>query len=213
MSIEAQQLEFKKHNHYRDRYYQILRWIVLLAISAVVFTVVLAYMNMKQSQPNYYATTTSGQTIPLHPLGEPVVTNKYILQWASIATRKALNLDFVNYESQLNSVQSYFTVGGWNKFKIALKTSGLLNTVISKKLEMSAVVSGAPLIVNRSVFHGRFTWTIQLPVLITFTSASENKKSSWIVTMDVQRVPVLDTAAGIQISNFITMQPIGQPSQ
>jgi intracellular multiplication protein IcmL len=139
---------------------------------------------------------------PLHSLSEPVLTSQYILEWASLAARKAFNLDFVHYEDQLAEAKPYFTPDGWDKFEAALKSSGLLESVTGKKLVMSAIVSGTPVVLNRAVIHGRFTWTMQLPVLVSFTSSSENRKEPLIITMNVQRVPSLEAPQGIQISDF-----------
>ena len=84
----------------------------------------------------------------------------------------------------------------------AMNKSGLLSTVKKEKLEMSAIVSGPPVIVHTAVIHGRFTWRVQLPVLVTFTSASQTRESHWIVTMNIQRISTLDAYKGIQISDF-----------
>ncbi len=202
MSEEAQQLEFENNNLYRDRYQRTLGWLLTMAIACVVLVVTLTYMSVNGKQSDYYATTTKGAVIPLHPLSEPVITNQYLVQWASLATRKAFNLDDVHYQAQLKRAEPYFTPTGWKKFLSALNSSGLLGAVKSKKLMMSTVVSGPPVILNRAVVHGRFTWRIQLPLLVTFTSASEKTKSKLMVTMNVQRVPVLSAAKGIAISDF-----------
>lgn len=208
MSKQSQDIEFRKNNFYRDQYRRVLRWSIFLAIVAAALTVILAYMNISEKNPKYYATTTHGQVIQLHSLTEPVVTNKYILQWASLATRSVFNLDFAHYQQQMTNIKPYFTQGGWKQFTKALNDSGLLDSVKDKKLEMSAVVSGAPLIINRSVESGRYTWEIQLPVLITFGSANENAQTKLIVTMKVKRVPVLNDPKGIQISDFVTKKSL-----
>lgn len=202
MSSEQQDLQFRRNNFYRDAYRITLAWIVFMAILAVVLTLALAYQNIMRKVPAYYATTTSGLTIPLQPLSEPVITNHYILQWASLATRTALNLDFAHYESQLKAARPYFTADGWSSFNNALKAAGLLQTVTGQKVVMSVIVSGAAVILNRAVFHGRFMWRIQMPILVTFESASQKSQLDLIVTMTVERVPVLDAAKGIQITNF-----------
>lgn len=204
MSEVIEELEFNKNNFYRDSYRRIVRYLIFMSMLTLVLTTILAYMNFRPKQPNYYATTTNGEVIPMHSLSEPVVTNTYILQWASLATRNVFNLDFVHYQDQLQKVNSYFTPGGWKQFNMALQESGLLKTVQDKHLDMSAVVSGAPIILNSAVIHGRYTWRIQLPMLITFTSASETSVMRLLVTVNIQRVSVLSAEKGIQISDFET---------
>lgn len=145
---------------------------------------------------------TTGEIIPLPSLSEPVVTNTYILEWASTATRAAFTLDFVNYKSQLDKASVNFTRGGWRAFSNALDSSGLLALVQDKKLLMNAVVSGQPIIRFQGVVSGRYIWRIQMPILVSYGSASEEKQKSLSVMMIVSRVPVLDTAAGLQITDF-----------
>ena len=187
---------------YRDHYRRTVKSIVMMSITALVMLAVLMGLILTTPQPKYYATTTSGQVIPMHSLSEPVITNDYLLQWASLATRTAFNIDFVRYQSQLAKAQADFTPAGWSKFMEAMKNSGLLDTIQSKKLEMNAVISGAPVILSTSVIHGRFTWRVQLPILVTFTSANQTSQSHWLVTMNIQRISTLDAYKGIQINNF-----------
>lgn len=187
---------------YRNSYRKALGAAVLLSISAASLAGILVMMGLKEPQPEYFATTTNGIVRPMHSLTQPVLTSQYILEWASLATRKAFNLDFVHYEQQLNEAKPYFTSNGWEKFQAALKSSGMLQTVTGEKVVMSAIISGTPVVLNRSIRNARFTWTLQLPVLVSFSSTSEQKKMRFIVTMNVQRVPTLDASQGVQINDF-----------
>jgi len=202
-TITSQATTETKNVFFRDSYRRAIKCIIFLSVLAVVLASILIGLIITTPRSKYYATTTAGQVIPMHSLSEPVITNSYLLQWASLATRTAFNLDFVHYKDQLNRAESDFTPDGWKKFLSALEESSLLKTVIDKKLQMSAIVSGTPVIVSTGVIHGRFTWRLQLPILITFTSANQTSKLKWMVTMNVQRISTLDAYKGIQISDFI----------
>lgn len=203
MNQPVEVIEYQKNEFYRDRYRSSLGWVLILGIICVGLASILGVLSYHQQQSRYYASMTNGNIVPLYSLTQPTVTNDFLLQWVSIATRSVMNLDFVHYQDQLNQAQIYFTPGGWKKFQDALQKSGLLPTVLSKKLMMTAVVSGAPIIVNQAVLNGHFTWTVQMPVLVTFSSASENSQTKLVVTVNVQRVSTLDTTQGIQISDFL----------
>lgn len=187
---------------YRNSYRKALSAAILLSISAAALAGILVMMSWREPQAKYFATTTNGVVTPMYSLTEPVLTSQFILEWASLATRKAFNLDFVHYEQQLDEAKPYFTPDGWEKFQEALKSSKLLDTVTGKKLVMSAIVSGTPVVLNRAIYHGRFTWAIQLPVLVSFSSANEKQKMQFVITMNVQRVPTVDASQGVQISDF-----------
>ena len=202
MTREAQDLEYQKNLLYRDHYRVALGGTVFMVLLCVLLTVVFVFMNISQRQAKYYATTTTGLVIPLHSLSEPVITKSYMLQWASLATRAAYNLNFTDYDQQLIAANQYFTPDGFVKFKAALDKSGFLKTLISKKLIMSAIVSGDPVILHNYIEDGRQNWVIQLPLLLTFVSASEKTHMHMVVTLRVQRVPTLGARNGIQINDF-----------
>jgi intracellular multiplication protein IcmL len=189
------------HQH-RDHYRSTIKSIVTLSVVAVVLMLVLGGLMLTTPQPQYYATTTAGEVVPMHSLSEPVITNDYLLQWSGLAVRTAFNMNFVNNDASLAQAKSDFSSSAWDQFMAAIKSSGLLDTISSKKLQMNAVVSAPPVILSSDVVHGRYTWRIQIPLLVTFTSASQTTQSRWLVTMNVQRISTLDAYKGIQISSF-----------
>lgn len=202
MSLEQQQIEFAKNETYRDNYRTTISLLAVMSVVCVGLALVLAYMSMTMRDTRYYATTSTGVVTQLHALNEPVVTDQYMLQWSALAVRSLFNLDFVHYQDQLNQAKNNFTEAGWNKVEYALKTSGFLASITDNKLEANAVISGPAVVLNTAVYHGRYTWRVQMPVLVTYTSASESKRTRFMVTMNVQRVPVLNAYKGIQISDF-----------
>ena len=203
MSSEQQELEFTTNELYRNHYRVALGGVIVMSVLTVILSAVLIVMTIKRPQPKYFATTTTGNEVALYALSQPVVTKPYLLQWASMATRAAYSLSFESYEKQLDAVKPYFTESGFEKFKAALKSSGLLDAVIQKKLIMSAIVDGDPVIVKDFMLHGRHNWEVQLPLLVSFESASESRRRHLLVSMRIQRVPVLSAEKGIQISDFV----------
>jgi len=204
MSKVTQTCQFAKNKLYREHYRRTIKGVVVLAMTAVALTLVLTYLSVSKEQPDYYATTTTGELIPLHSLSQPVITNKTLLQWASLAARSAFNLDFVHSSAQLKTASANFTSAGWEQFLKAMAESHMISDVTDKKLQMSAVVSQAPVILNQAIVSGRYTWRVQMPLLVTYVSASETRQQHLLVTMDIQRVPVLSAAKGILISDFYT---------
>ena len=187
----------------QDSYHGLMRMLVWLSGLAIILLLILWTIAYLQQGSRYYATTAAGQVVAMHPLDEPVITSSYLLQWSSLATRTAFNLDWVNWSQRLDQVNADFTTEGWRHFKKALQQSGLLAGIRDKKLQMTAIVSNTPIILHTAVISGRFTWRVQLPVLITFVSASETVQSSWLVTMNIQRISTLDAYKGIQITDFV----------
>ncbi len=208
MATERSMANLQRNNFYRNNYRRVLVALLGLSLIAFCLAAVLTYMNFIRPQPSYYATMANGRIIEMQSLSEPTVTSNYVTQWASFAARVAYNLDFVNYQSQLNAASVYFTDGGWQAFTNAMNSAGVMNSLQTNKLILSAVVVSPPIVVDRLIINGRYTWNVQLPMLVTYTSASENRKQNLIVSMSIQRVSSLDTAQGIQINNFSVSSPM-----
>ena len=199
---QAQETAFEVNEFYRDNYRRVMKMLSFMVVVCAILSSVLAWISYDRKQPPYYASITTGEVIPMHSLSEPVVTTDFVLRWSELATRQVYNLDFATYQQQLAKVQPLFTPNGWEKLLMAFKSSGLLDELVGSRLVISSVVTGPPVILARSVMDGRFTWRIQMRLLITYTSASETRQSEAIVTMAVQRVSTLDAAQGIQIIDF-----------
>lgn len=204
--MSTQEQDNKKNEFYRDRYRTTMQWLTLMAIICVGLTFVLTYFSIQQRVPKFFSTTTTGEVKPMYSLSEPVVTSNYLLQWASLRARDVYNLSFAQYQKQLDDLKPYFTNAGYSKLRGALDSSGFIDVVNQQKLNTSAVVYKPPVILARLIVDGYFTWRVQLPLLVTFTSASQQTQLKYIVTMDVTRVPVISAPKGIQIKNFIVVR-------
>lgn len=200
----SQELAFKLNAFYRDRYRRVMKMVSTMAVLCAILSAVLAWMAYDKQQPPYYAAMTTGEVVPMHALSEPVVTSPFIVAWSARTAQLVYNLNFSTYQQQLAVVQNRFTAEGWNKMMDALKSSGMIKTLTENKLIISAVVSGQPRIISQMIIDGRFTWRVQMKLLVTYTSASQTKQNQIVVTMNIQRVPTLDAANGIQIVSFET---------
>lgn len=199
---QSQENDFQLNHFYRDAYRRTIKWVSIMAIVCAILTTILVWMTYDPKQPPYYAAMTTGEVVRLHALSEPVVTSDFVVQWSALTTRLIYNLNFSTYTQQLAQVQDRFTPEGWDKMMAALKSSGLIDDVVNNKLIITSVVTGPPIILGRLIIHGRFTWRVQMKLLVTYTSASTATQRSMIVTMNVQRVPTLDAANGIQVIDF-----------
>lgn len=202
MTDVTQELEYENNNLYRDHYRVALGGVLVMALLSVCLMGLFVWVSIDQQPAKYYATTTTGLIIPMRSLSEPVVRKPYLMQWASIVTRATYNLDALNYQQELDNVKPYFTAGGFDKFEGALKSSGLLQKIIDKRLRMSAIVSGDPVIIREFTMYGRYNWVVQLPLLVSLESASQHVRLHLMATMRIQRVPVLSSKEGIQISDY-----------
>lgn len=198
-------LEIIKHrsDFYVDKY----RKTTIALLISVVLNVLLFFacygLYDSRPSPEYFATTASGAIIKLQPLSQPIVSPSALLEWATRAAVAAYTYNFVDYRKQLEDASHYFTPDGWRNFETELTKSRNLQTVIASKLVATAVATGAPVIEDRMVIFGKYTWKVSLPILVKYDSASNNYTQPLIIKMLVQRVPVLNNEKGIAISQFV----------
>jgi intracellular multiplication protein IcmL len=199
-SLELVQL---RNEFYRDNYKHLLIALLVMLIANVILAGMVFYQLAHQPLPQYFATSSDGKITKLYPLNEPVISPTALLQWATETSMMASSYNFVNYRDALQTLQNRFTADGWRNFEQALKDSRMLETVIAKKLVVSAVATGAPVILEQGVINGSYTWRVSLPILITYQSASETTQQSLIVNMWVSRVSIINNPDGIAVVSFV----------
>lgn len=193
-------------NFYKDSFTRLL--FVLLLSVALNFGLIstLLYMLTHPPKPKYFATSINGRITPLSPLDMPNQSDSAVLQWANEAAIAAYTYNFVNYTNELQSASRYFTRTGWGQFLTALSNAGSLEIVKQKKLIVSAVATRSPIILQKGPLNGHYAWRIQMPLMVTYQSASDFMQNNVVVTMLVRRVSTLETPRGIGISQFIVNQ-------
>lgn len=188
---------------YRDNYWRILLVTVLLLAVIGGLVAFIFYQRATRPTPKYFATTPSGELLELIPLNEPNLSTNTLLQWATQAATSSYTFNFVNYREALQNSRQYFTTDGYNNFLKALESSRNLEAVKTKKLVVSSVPTGVPIVVNEGQLAGRYAWQVEIPMLIAYQSATEVIRQNILLTMLITRISTLDSPKGIGISQFI----------
>jgi len=156
-------------------------------------------------QPKYFSTSFNGAVKAITNISEPNTSDYAVLQWANIAAISALTYDFVNYETQLKNASQFFTAEGWDMYMKALNSSNNLQEVVAKKLIVNVVAIKPPIILQKGYLNGSYSWRIQIPVLITYKSATSLSPQNLVITMLVSRVPTLESYKGLGIKQFLSL--------
>lgn len=204
------ELVMLRNNFYRDNFRRMM--IVCLALLAIIAGLIsyIFYQEQNKPKPTYFATTSDGKLIKLIPLNQPNLKSNALLQWATEAGTAAYTFNFVNYRKALQDVRQYFTKRGYENFLKALTDSRNLEAVKSKKLVVSAVPTGAPVILKEgATSNGRYAWQVQFPMLLTYQSASDSIRQNIIVTMLITRIPTLESEKGVGIASFVVREGAG----
>lgn len=208
MAIERSTVELvrMRNDFYRDNYRRIVTILLLAFFTICLLIGSLVYVLTHPPAPKYFATSTSGRIVPLVPLDQPNLSTAALLQWANTAAVAAFTYNFVNYRQELQAASEFFTADGWDAYLQSIKSSDNLVAVIQKKLVVSAVATGAPIINQQGVVDGRYTWQVQMPLLVTYQSLSQITEQSLMVNMVITRISTLDSPRGIGIAQFIGTQ-------
>lgn len=193
---------------YRDNYRRVVLILFLSMIVNLGLAGVLFWMLTHPPKPVYFATSINGRISPLYPLSQPNQSDSAVLQWANQAAIASFTYNFVNYRQELQAASEFFTPAGWKEFLDALQQSNNLDSVKAKKLIVSAVATQAPIVLRKGRLGGRYAWRVQMPLLVTYQSASEFSQEKNIVTMLIKRISTLNSPRGIGIEQLV-VRPAG----
>ncbi|MBN9230715.1 MAG: type IV secretion protein DotI [Legionella sp. 40-6] len=203
MAEDALTVVTLRNKFYKDSQRKVMLALLIALLVNCVLAFMMVYMITHPPAPKYFATSINGRITPLFPLNEPNQSDSAVLQWANQAAIAAFTYNFVNYRDELQAASGFFTAEGWDQFLNALQQSNNLDAVKAKKLIVSAVATRAPIILQKGVLNGRFSWRVQMPILVTYQSASEFTQQNNVVTMLITRVSTLNSPRGIGISQFV----------
>jgi len=181
--------------------------IIAFAISLtlnVLQGLVIGYQVANPVAPKYFATTTDGRIIPIVALDQPNMSSSSIAQWATKAIVESYSFDYSRYKDELNKAgQTFFTPKGFKAYVAAIKGSGVLDTVISKRLIVKTIITSAPSIEAEGLVNGVYTWKMTVPVTIDYQGATMNSKRQNVVHITVRRVSETSSDRGLAVSEFI----------
>ena len=139
-------------------------------------------------------------------LDQPNMPRPAILTWANEAAMTALSYDFANYKQQLQNAAEYFTPDGWQGFMQALKNANELDAIQKNKLATSAVPTGTPEIIEQGEKNGVYMWRINIPMLLTYASATGATKQPLTITLLIQRTTKYIGKRGLGIVSFVSTE-------
>ena len=185
--------------------YKIMAKIALgLGLSTTVLAASTAYLAVSRPEPRYFATTTDGQLLPLVPLDKPHQSAAEVSNFAVKAVTTSLTYDFANYRTDFNNALQYFTKPtGWNQFVDAVQKSQMLDLVQTRRLNTTAVANNAVIVREGINDRGVYEWIVQIPLRVTYQSASEVTGQNFLITVNIERLQTYESPYAMAISRFI----------
>lgn len=185
----------------RIKLLQILIWVAIVMLLFIIYRANNPLPRVLYEQ--YRKTGQETQYIRLRGSDRPIINNVILTQWSSLAATSVFNYDAANYTTKVPAaLAEFFTQAGATAYYDEFINSTALNDVIEKNLSVTSVAQGATVILRQGILQGTYSWKVQLPILVTYSSLSEDKLCSYIVAMVINKIPTWQNAKGIGINEF-----------
>lgn len=206
----------------RNAFYKRLHFLALGAFVLTLFVIGLLaslfiYLWRYPTHPIYFAADNVGRLIKIIPVTTPNMTLNDIVNWTVAGVQAAFSYDYINYRSQLQGAQKYFTNFGWSNYMSALQASNNIVALTQRKQIVVAQVVAPPKLVAQGILNGSYAWKFELPLLVTYMNPPYDDKSKFAnpvtVTVVVQRQPVLSGYKGLGIVQVVASMAVTAPTQ
>ncbi|HRE30927.1 MAG TPA: DotI/IcmL family type IV secretion protein, partial [Candidatus Berkiella sp.] len=119
------------------------------------------YDRTHQKTPPSFAVSADDQLIRLRSLSQPNLTTEALLRWAATAATTIYTFDFYNYNDVLKNARVFFTKAGYENFRSAIAAAGIINTIVRKRLVVSAVITDTPVVLKEGqIATGNYAWQV-----------------------------------------------------
>lgn len=191
----------KRNDFYKQNFKRLVT--VLLVSSIINVALLIGLMFSLSSKPgeSYFAVTNDGRLVQLEGTKSAQITDSIVISWVSQVVPRLYALDFLNYRSQLNDINKYFTNYGWNSYSTAFK--GVLDQIVKDKLVTRATLQDVPVVTAKGTINGVEAWKIQVPVMINFQQGKKEQTNEFILSLTVLQNPNAQTGELLGISQVI----------
>lgn len=153
------------------------------------------------------------------PVTQAMLSTADILNWSTQSILEIYNYDYQNYQYNMKKIKPLFTSAGYESYLKALEDSKNLELVKSKKLFVSAVPTGDAFVSKEGLSEeGVYKWEVQVPVMVTYKSATQLVQQQVNMAIDVVRVKLAESRSGVAIHSITanvtaTQAPQGDASK
>ncbi len=195
-----------RNQFYKDGYRALLKLILLQG--AVIFLLIMAILLVIQTnQPKnrYFATTEDGRLVPMVSLDQPNLSSPALMSWVAQSATEVMTFGFNDYRRRLQEASRNFTRRGWESFTQALDRSRIIEMVETNQQVVTAAPQGAPVLQSEGLINGRYQWTVQIPMIVTYQSGAKTRSDRLLITVVVVRTPRLESPNGVGIEQWVAV--------
>ena len=195
-----------RNQYYKDGYRSLLK-LALLQVIVIVGLIMAIFFVIHTNQPEnrYFATTEDGRLVPMVPLNQANLSSPALMSWVAQSATEVMTFGFNDYRRRLQESSRNFTRRGWESFTQALERARIIEMVEANQQVVTAAPRGAPILQSEGLVNGRYQWTVQIPMIVTYQSGSKTRSDQLLVTIVVVRTPRLESPNGVGIEQWIAV--------
>lgn len=195
-----------RNQFYRDGYRSLLKVALLEAVIIVGLIIAIFFViHTNQPENRYFATTEDGRLVPMVPLNQPNLSSPALMSWVAQSATEVMTFGFNDYRRRLQESSRNFTRRGWESFTQALQRARIIEMVETNQQVVTAAPQGAPILQSEGLVNGRYQWTVQIPMIVTYQSGAKTRSDRLLVTVVVVRTPRLESPNGVGIEQWIAV--------
>jgi intracellular multiplication protein IcmL len=203
-------IDLTKQAFYKKYFGALLMAVLVLTCSNVMLAGGFIWAKNQKVDRQYFSTEQgTGRFTRILPMSEPHLDDASLSNWVRDCVTETNTYDFVNYQKQLMVAKGCYTDSGWEQFEAALAKAGTLDTVKKERLVASAVVTGAPVVLQQGMFNGAYAWQMQLPMTVTYQGGSSGQgvyNQNVLLKILVVNVPSYVSKEAVGIAQYIATE-------
>jgi intracellular multiplication protein IcmL len=200
---EAVATHLARQAYARERYELLLKTAYGLIAVLGVSLLLNFWLALRPVEIKYFATDSLGQIRSLTALDRPIQSKGEVINWATNAITGAFTFGFSNYRESFEVAKLNFTETGWRGFQQAIEARKILADVIENKYVTSTSLREAAVVSQEGIVDGRWGWKIEVPLLVTYESASGHQTVGFIAEVIVVRRPESENPSGLGIAQIV----------
>lgn len=183
-----------------------LGWTTLMLLISALMAAILWYAGGYMPPTQYFKVAPQQKPEPVRALMTPVITAPRVQQWASRALVETMTFDFTNVDARLARAAVYFSPAAYDSMRVALEKDGVVDVIKSSRLVTSLTPISPPRIIRPPfVMGGVRYWEVEVPVIISYTGASDSRVRGMKIIMRIKEAPTIEVPEGMQITGFLPM--------
>lgn len=189
--------------YYRDGSRALMRIVNVQAVVILALALGLAfYLGTQRSRDRFFAQMDDGKVLQMAALSSPNMGRDAISNWAASAAGQVMTFGFNDIDERFAESKNNFTQKGWDTFRKAVMNSKFVEEMMSKQQILTTVPENVPVLKKEGFVNGTYSWTFDIPLLITFRAGSVKSTRSKSVQMVIEKVSTRESPAGVGISEW-----------